>query len=65
MQHEFRESKKILTFLGEEENGITNIRRLGLFNRIASRPRQILLTFNNYWIVQKLLDWGFQTEKLT
>ena len=25
MQHEFRESRRVLTFLGEDENGITNI----------------------------------------
>ena len=37
MQHEFRESKKVLTFLGEDENGITIIRRLGKFDKTAKK----------------------------
>ena len=62
MEHEFRESKKILNFLGEDENGITNIRRLGKFNKTASRPRPILVTFNNYWTVKKLLAGAFRLK---
>ena len=62
MQHEFRESKKVLTFLGEDENGITNIRHLGKFNKIASRPRPKLITFHNYWTVKQLLAGAFRLE---
>ena len=62
MQHEFRESKKVLAFLGEDENGITNKRRLGKFNKIASRPGPILIYFTKYWAVKKLLAGVFRLK---
>ena len=55
MQHEIKETQRIIDFLGENENTVSNIRRLGKFTKSSSKPRSLLVTFNNSWTVRKLL----------
>ena len=55
MQHEIKETQRIIDFLGENENTVSNIRRLGKFTKSSSKPRSLLVTFNNSWTVRKLI----------
>ena len=55
MQHEIKETQRIIDFLGENENKVSNIRRLGKFTKSSSKPRSLLVTFNNSWTVRKLI----------
>ena len=55
MQHEIKETRRIIDFLGETDNTVYNIRRLGNFSKSSSKPRSLLVTFNNFWTIQKLL----------
>ena len=57
MQHEIKETQRIIDFHRENEKfriSISNIRRLGNFIKPSSKPRSLLVTFNNSWTVRKL-----------
>ena len=47
MQHEIKETQRIIDFLGEKENTVSNIRRLVKFTKSSSKPRSLLASFNN------------------
>ena len=46
---------KIGDVLGDDDYGITNIRRLGKYDSKSSRPRSLLISFNTPWTVRKIL----------
>ena len=56
MQHEIKETRRIIEFLGETYNTVYNIRRLGNFSKSSSKLRSLLVTSNNSWTIQKLLE---------
>ena len=56
MQHEIKETQRIIDFFGENENTVSNIRRLGKFTKSSSKPRWLLVTFYNSWTVRNLIS---------
>ena len=55
MQHEIKETQRIIDFLGENENTVLIIRRLGKFTKSSSKPRSLLVTFKNSSTIRKLI----------
>ena len=55
MQHEIRETERIIDFLGENNNRVSNIRRLGTLTKSNFKPRSLLVTFNNSRTVRILI----------
>ena len=47
MQHEIKETQRIIDFLGQKENTVSNIRRLVKFTKSSSIPRSLLASFND------------------
>ena len=52
--HEIRNVACILNCLDEDDSCVTNIRCQGKFNA-DNKPRSLLVTFNNPWVVRKFL----------
>ena len=55
IHYEIKETQRINDFLGENENTVSKIRRLGKFIKSSSKPRSLFVSFNNSWTVRKLL----------
>ena len=55
MQHEIKETQRVIDFLGENENTVLNITRLGKFTKSISKPRSLIVTFKNSSTVRKLI----------
>ena len=55
VKFEQNETESILSYLGDDDYGITNIRRLGKYDSKSPRPRSLLISFNTPWTVRKIL----------
>ena len=62
MQHEIRETQRIIDFHGEDEKSVSNIRRLVKFTKSSVNSRSLLVTFNNSWTVRKLIASAHKTK---
>ena len=62
-QHEIKETLRIIDFHGENDNTVSNIRRMRKITKSSSKPRSLLRTFNNFWNVTKLLETLAQKMK--
>ena len=56
VKFEQNQTESILNYLGDDDYGITNIRRLGKYDSKSSRPRCFPISFNTPFTVRKKTD---------
>ena len=62
MQHEIKETQRIIDFHGEDEKTVSNIKRVVKFTKSSSKPRSLLVTLNNSWTERKLIANAHKTK---
>ena len=63
VMYEHENVSEIVKNLGEDESSITNIRRLGKIILANHKPRFLLVTFNNPWVVRKKHSRTYRSTK--